>query len=93
MISDLAVDDRNKELSLFQYGGDALVYSYDGTFLRNDTTVKQAGGMYVFPDGKRALKGLVIKPFQQAPWAGALQQRYKSVRPFSHRGFPGMFAL
>ena len=80
MISDLAVDDRNKELSLFQYGGDALVYSYDGTFLRNDTTVKQAGGMYVFPDGKRALKGLVIKPFQQAPWAGALQQPNGSLQ-------------
>ena len=74
MISELAVDDSNKELSIFQYGGDALVYSYDGTFLRNDTTVKQAGGMYVFADGKRALKGLVMKPFEQAPWAGALQQ-------------------
>ena len=74
MISELAVDDSNKELSIFQYGGDALVYSYDGSFLRNDTTVKQAGGMYVFADGKRALKGLVMKPFEQAPWAGALQQ-------------------
>ncbi len=52
MISELAVDDSNKELSIFQYGGDALVYSYDGSFLRNDTTVKQAGGMYVFADGK-----------------------------------------
>lgn len=74
MISELAVDDSNKELSIFQYGGDALVYSYDGTFLRNDTTVKHTGGMYVFADGKRALKGLVMKPFEQAPWAGALQQ-------------------
>ena len=74
MISELAVDNSNKELSIFQYGGDALVYSYDGSFLRNDTTVKQAGGMYVFADGKRALKGLVMKPFEQAPWAGALQQ-------------------
>jgi hypothetical protein len=34
----------------------------------------QFGGMYVFADGKRALKGLVMKPFEQAPWAGALQQ-------------------
>ena len=30
--------------------------------------------MYVYADGKRALKGLVMKPFEQAPWAGALQQ-------------------
>lgn len=89
MVSELAVDNTRKELSVFQYGAPTLIYSFGGTFLRNDTTMLQSSGMYVFNDGSAALKGLVMTPIQQAPWAGALKsasgvlQSVKSLYPNS----------
>lgn len=35
--------------------------------------MRNTNGMYVLPDGKLALKGMIMTPFQQAPWAGALR--------------------
>lgn len=87
LISELVVDDNRKELFAFQYGGPAFVYSFDGTFLRSDSTLSHTGGMYAFQDGKIALKGLIMSPIQQAPWAGALRgvngelEKTKSLYP------------
>lgn len=72
MISELTVDNNRNELSIFQYGGSTLIYSLKGDYLRSDTTMKHASGMFLFSDGKSALKGLIMSPIQQAPWAGAL---------------------
>lgn len=89
MISELVVDNNKKELLVFQYGEPVMVYSFDGDYLRSDTTMEKASGMYAFPDGKLALKGMVMTPFQQAPWAGALRgvngelQETKNVYPGS----------
>jgi hypothetical protein len=73
LISELAIDDKCKELSIFHQAGDVLVYSFDGEYLRSDTTMRQAGSMYVLSDGKVALEGLIMTPFHQAPWTGALK--------------------
>lgn len=79
LLSELALDNKKSELFIFQYSGPVLVYSFDGDYLRNDTTMKYAGGMYLFSDGKSALKGLTMKPVQQAPWAGALRDNTNTL--------------
>lgn len=79
-VGDLAIDNERGELYIIQYGGSALVYSFDGNFLRSDSITQQAGGMHMFPDGKQALKGLVMTPIQQAPWAGALKTKNGSLQ-------------
>jgi len=71
MITELSIDDIQKKLFIFQYSGPILAYSFNGNFLYSDTT-KNAGGMYIFADGEKALKGLTMNPVQKAPWAGAL---------------------
>lgn len=89
MVTELSVNDEKQELTVFQYGALPLVYSFDGTYLRCDSTLHQAGGMYVFPTGEMALKGLNMNPIQNAPWAGALidktgeQKSVKALFPSS----------
>lgn len=73
MISELVVDNNQKELFVFQYGGPVMVYSFEGDYLRSDSTMEKTSGMYAFPNGKLALKGMIMTPFQQASWAGALR--------------------
>lgn len=75
VVTELAIDNNKEELTVFQYGGPALIYSFKGNYLRSDTTMSQVGGMYVFSDGHSALKGLVMSPIQQSPWAGALKNQ------------------
>lgn len=72
MITELAIDDAHKKVFIFQYSGAVLTYSFEGEFLCADTVIGNAGGMYVFSDGMRALKGLTMNPIKNAPWAGAL---------------------
>ena len=73
LVSELAIDDNRNELSIFHQAGDVLVYSFEGDYLRSDTTMRQAAGMHVLADGKVALEGSIMTPFHQAPWAGALK--------------------
>ena len=42
MVSNLAVNNAQKELTVCQYGSPALIYSFDGRFLRSDTTLLAA---------------------------------------------------
>ncbi|MCD8184757.1 MAG: 6-bladed beta-propeller [Bacteroides sp.] len=72
MITELSVDETEKKLFIFQYGGPVLTYSFDGNYLYSDTTIVNAGGMHILSNGMRVLKGLTMNPVQNAPWAGAL---------------------
>lgn len=80
LVSYLAANNKQKELTICQYGSPALVYSFDGTFLRSDSSLQAAGGLYDFPNGNQALQGLVMSPIDQAPWAGALKNTDGSLK-------------
>jgi len=52
----------------------AFVYSYDGEFLRTDTTTVEAvENRYLLNNGSFALSGASITPIQQSPWLVALK--------------------
>lgn len=72
LITELGIDENLNRLYIFQYNNSPLVYSFDGKFLCSDTTMCHTGGAYVFDNGSKALKGLIMNPINIAPWAGAL---------------------
>lgn len=73
-VNEIYADSQRSELYIFSSGRKApLIYSFDGAFLRQDSTLQGAGGICLLPDGKAALKGLVMTPIQQAPWLVALR--------------------
>ncbi|MEG1615316.1 MAG: 6-bladed beta-propeller [Bacteroidales bacterium] len=81
LVSELAIETDLRELSIFQYGDSRLIYSFDGVFLRKDSVIpSQAAGMYKLPNGDFALKGLIMSPIQNAPWAGALMTKEGALK-------------
>lgn len=79
LITELGIDESYKRLYIFQYDNFPLVYSFEGEFLSSDSTMSYTGGIYVFDNGNKALKGLVMNPTTNAPWAGALMDRRGEV--------------
>ena len=72
-ISELSLNSSQKEIYLSRRNLPALVYAYDGTFLRADTTYKESiGQRYLLDNGTSILTGTYLTPKQNAPWLLAL---------------------
>lgn len=68
------MDVNKKEVFLNSRRLPAYVYSYDGEFLRTDTTTVEAvENRYLLNNGSFALSGASITPIQQSPWLVALK--------------------
>lgn len=75
-IENISLDVNKKEVFLNSRRMPAFVYSYEGEFLRTDTTTEEAvGNRYVLNDGSSALAGAPITPIWQSPWLVALKDK------------------
>lgn len=73
-VYNLSLNHSQKEIYLNRTYQPALVYAYDGTFLRADTTFKETfGHRYPLNKGMWALAGMDFVPKQVSPWLLALQ--------------------
>lgn len=73
-IENISLDVNKKEVFLNSRRLPAFVYSYDGEFLRTDTTTVEAvENRYLLNNGSFALSGASITPIQQSPWLVALK--------------------
>lgn len=73
-IENISLDVNKKEVFLNSRRLPAYVYSYDGEFLRTDTTTVEAvENRYLLNNGSFALSGASITPIQQSPWLVALK--------------------
>lgn len=89
-IHTLSLNHSSKEIFLNRRYQPALVYAYDGTYLRADTTFKESiGHRYPLDNGMWILTGMEFVPKQASPWLLALQDKEgqlyeaKSVFPAS----------
>lgn len=72
-VSNLSLNRSQKEIYLNRRYQSALVYAYDGTFLRTDTTFKESfGHRFLLNDETWALAGTDFVPKQVSPWLLAL---------------------
>lgn len=71
-ILSLGVNEGARELYVFQSHNNTQCFSFDGEFLRSDIELRNVSGVKYFADGSSALKGRVLSPFAESPWAGAL---------------------
>lgn len=79
-IENISLDVNKKEVFLNSKLFPAFVYSYDGEFLRTDsTTVEAVGNRYVLNDGWSVLVGATITPIHQSPWLVALKDKNNRI--------------
>ena len=72
-ISELSLNSAQQEIYLSRRNLPALVYAYDGTFLRADTTYRESiGQRYPLNNGSWILTGTYFTSKQNAPWLLAL---------------------
>ena len=72
-ISEFSLNSVQQEIYLSRRNLPALVYAYDGTFLRADTVYKESiGQRYPLSNGSWILTGTYFTPKQNAPWLLAL---------------------
>lgn len=75
-IHTLSLNHSSKEIILNRRYQPALVYAYDGTYLRTDTTFKESiGHRYPLDNGMWVLTGMNFVPKQASPWLLALQDK------------------
>ena len=89
-ISSISLDAEKKEIYLNRGTAPALIFSYQGDYLRKDTTAsKGIGQRHSLKNGVWALAGTHFTPKQNSPWLLALQDNHnqlietKSVFPAS----------
>lgn len=70
LVSDLAIDENNRQLYIFQLGKAPVVYSFDNKFLFADTTLQMVSNMALLRNKRRALKGQILVP---NAWLAAIQ--------------------
>lgn len=75
-INAISLDDEKREFYAHRQGMPGMVFSYEGEFLRTDTTITEAvGNRYPLGNGLSALTGTPFTPIQQSPWLVALKDR------------------
>lgn len=79
-VLDPALDTKKREIYLNRYRLPAMVYSYDGEFLRTDTTITEfVSNRYLLDNGCWALAGAALSPIQQSPWLAALKDKNNRI--------------
>lgn len=79
-MDEISLDDGKRELYVHRHALPPMVFSYDGEFLRTDTSVTEAvGNRYPLENGFCALAGVPMTPIQQSPWLVALQDKDNRV--------------
>lgn len=74
------LDTKKREIYLNRHCLPAMVYSYDGEFLRTDTTVTEfVSNRYLLDNGCWALAGASLSPVQQSPWLAALKDKNNRI--------------
>lgn len=79
-VLDPVMDTKKREIYLNRYRLPAMVYSYDGEFLRTDTTITEfVSNRYLLDNGCWALAGAALSPIQQSPWLAALKDKNNRI--------------
>lgn len=75
-IEEISLDSGQKEIYAHRHGLPGMVFSYDGEFLRLDTTLMElVGNRYPLKNGSCALTGTTMTPVGQSPWLVALKNK------------------
>lgn len=75
-VGESSLDSKKREIYLNRDRLPAMVYSYDGEFLRADTTIAEfVSNRYLLDNGCWALTGAPMNPIQQSPWLAALKDK------------------
>lgn len=75
-VEEISLDDGKREIYAHRRTLPAMVFSYEGRFLRTDTVISESmGNRYPLANGFCALSGTSLTPIQQSPWLAALQDK------------------